>query len=70
MELVSAQIGVIIWQIVMSFHVILFMTAWTMILRNSRLNAPYKLAWMLGTLLLPVLGPVIFFMRRRSFNRA
>lgn len=68
MELVSAQTGVIIWQIFIAFHVILFMTAWTMILLSSRLNAPYTLAWMLGTLLLPVLGPVIFFMRRRSFS--
>lgn len=68
MELVSAPVSMIIWQMFMLLHVVLFMTAWVMLLGNSRLNAPYTLAWMLGTLFLPVLGPVIFFMRRRSFN--
>jgi len=68
MELVSAPIEMIIWQMFMLLHVVLFMTAWVMLLGNSRLNAPYTLAWMLGTLFLPVLGPVIFFMRRRSFS--
>ena len=68
MELVSAPVSMIIWQMFMLLHVVLFMTAWVMLLGNSRLNAPYTLAWMLGTLFLPVLGPVVFFMRRRSFN--
>ncbi|SFG93672.1 PLDc N-terminal domain-containing protein [Pontibacter chinhatensis] len=68
MELVSAPVSMIIWQMFMLLHMVLFMTAWAMILLSSRLNAPYTLAWMLGTLLLPVVGPVIFFMRRRSFS--
>ncbi|OKL38955.1 PLDc N-terminal domain-containing protein [Pontibacter flavimaris] len=69
MELVSAPTGLIIWQMFITLHVILFVIAWVMILRNSRPNAIYTLAWLLGTLLLPVVGPVMYFVRRRSFSR-
>ncbi|WP_394801833.1 PLDc N-terminal domain-containing protein [Pontibacter silvestris] len=48
--------------------VIVFIVSWIMILRTNKLEAIQKIAWLIGTLFLPVIGPVIFFVKYSSFR--
>jgi hypothetical protein len=63
MELVSPGMGLIFWQTVLLSGILLFITAWIVILMTNKLNATNKLVWLLGTLFLPIIGPLIFLLK-------
>jgi hypothetical protein len=64
MELLTPGFGLIIWQLLVILSSLLFVISWVMILTAKNLDATERLTWMLGTLLLPVIGPVIFFVKQ------
>ncbi|MFD2065665.1 PLDc N-terminal domain-containing protein [Pontibacter silvestris] len=68
MELVTPSFGLIVWQTMTFLSVIVFIVSWIMILRTNKLEAIQKIAWLIGTLFLPVIGPVIFFVKYSSFR--
>jgi hypothetical protein len=64
MELLTPGYGLIFWQIIVMLSSLLFVVSWVMILIDKRLDATERLTWMLGTLLLPIIGAVIYFVKR------
>ncbi|MBW7465836.1 hypothetical protein ABID22_001776 [Pontibacter aydingkolensis] len=69
MELVTPGIGLIFWQTVILSGIPLFLISWIMILVTNRLDATHKIVWLIGTLFLPVIGPLIFFIKYPSFKK-
>jgi hypothetical protein len=61
MELISPGLGLIVWQMFVLLTVILFIVSWASLLTSKTLNSRNKLSWLLGTLFLPILGPILFF---------
>ena len=68
MELVTPGLGLIFWQLIMMLTIGLFIVVW-MILISKRLEPNQKIVWLIGTLFLPVVGPLIFFKRFSSFKK-
>ncbi|MBJ6117311.1 PLDc N-terminal domain-containing protein [Pontibacter sp. BT310] len=69
METLTPNVGLIFWQMVIFSGLLLFLISWIMILVTSRLDGINKLIWLLGTLFLPVIGPLLFFFRYSSFKK-
>ncbi|WP_162427791.1 PLDc N-terminal domain-containing protein [Pontibacter pudoricolor] len=69
METVTPDIGLIFWQMVIFSGLPLFLISWIMILVTKRLDATNKLVWLIGTLFLPVIGPLLFFFRYSSLKK-
>jgi hypothetical protein len=49
-----------IWRIFAGISLVLFIVSFVFILVNRQLRDREKILWLLGTLLLPILGPVLF----------
>jgi hypothetical protein len=60
MELLTPGSG-LLFQFTVLTSLFLFILSWTIILANNRLESAKKLAWLLGTLFLPLVGPILFF---------
>ena len=69
MDLLSPGTGLIIWQLFVVAGTLLFITAWIVILRSRHLDATTKLYWMLGTMFLPVIGAVLFFLSHSTLKK-
>lgn len=69
MELVTPSLGLIFWQLIMILTIGLFVVAWMMILISKRLESSQKIVWLIGTLFLPVVGPLIFFIKFPSLKK-
>ncbi len=70
MDLLSPGTGLIIWQLFALTCTLLFITAWVVILRSKSLDSSTKRIWMLATMLIPILGPVLFFVSRSSLKKS
>lgn len=66
MELITPGWGLLLWQVLILITIILFVASWMMILTTKTFDSRDRLSWLLGTLLLPLVGPVLFFIKRRS----
>ncbi len=64
MELLTPGYGLIVWQMLALLGSLLFLISWVMIFTAKNLNTTERLIWMLGTLLLPIVGPVLFLMKQ------
>jgi hypothetical protein len=60
MDIEIPQPVLIIWQIFAAISLLLFIISFIFILMNKKLKDNEKILWLLGTVLLPVLGPVLF----------
>ena len=69
MELLSPGTGLIIWQLFTLLCTLLVIAAWVLIIRSKH-DPTTKLIWMLATLFLPILGPVLFFLSRSSLTKS
>jgi hypothetical protein len=69
METLTPGAGLLVWQIVLPLAFVLWMAAWIMILLTRRLQAADKIVWLIGTLALPIIGPLIFLYRYSSFRK-
>jgi hypothetical protein len=65
MDLIINEPGLIWWQATGLLAIILFVVSWMMILVSKRLVPAQKMVWLLGTLFLPVLGPLVFLLNYR-----
>jgi hypothetical protein len=74
MELLTPGIGLLLWQMLIFVIAILFAVSWIVILKTKTLDSRDRLSWLLGTLFLPIIGPVIFltkfFMTRERENQS
>jgi hypothetical protein len=55
MELLTPDLGLIIFQIIILINIVFFIGSWVVILINDKIKN--KIAWMMGTLFLPIIGP-------------
>lgn len=60
MDIEIPQSVLIIWRIFAGISLLLFIISFIFILINKKLKDNEKILWLLGTVLLPVLGPVLF----------
>jgi len=60
MDIEIPQPVLIIWQIFAGISLLLFIISFIFILVNKKLRDNEKILWLLGTVLLPVLGPILF----------
>jgi len=51
---------VVLWQIFAGISLALFIISFVFIFTNKVLNDKEKILWLLGTVLLPILGPILF----------
>lgn len=51
---------IFIWQLFAGVSLVLFVLSFIFILINKNLPYREKILWLLGTLLLPILGPILF----------
>lgn len=61
MDLLTPGIGLLIWQLFVMITVVLFVLSWIVILTTNRIAQSKKITWLLSTLLLPLVGPILFF---------
>jgi len=50
----------LLWQIVAGIGLVLFLISFVLIFANKELPYREKMLWLLGTLLLPIVGPILF----------
>jgi hypothetical protein len=67
----SGTVGqlIMIWQSFILVALITFVIAWVMILTSKSIEPSQKLVWLLGTLFLPVIGPIIFFSKYSGLKK-
>ncbi|MCX2738396.1 PLDc N-terminal domain-containing protein [Pontibacter anaerobius] len=70
MELITPGIGLIFWQLMTILSIPCFMVAWLLVLFTNKLNPDQKIVWLVSTLFLPVIGPLIFFVKYPFFKKA
>jgi cytochrome c biogenesis protein CcdA len=49
-----------LWQLFAGISLIFFLVSFVFIMINKKLRNQEKLLWLLGTVLLPILGPILF----------
>ncbi len=73
MELLTPGFGLLLWQVIVFGIAALFIVSWIVILKTKTLDSRDRLAWLLATLFLPVIGPLIFltkFLMERQKNQS
>ena len=61
MELLSPDNFLIVWSSFYLVMMLLVLISWTLILTSKTIDSTKKLIWLLGTLYLPVVGPILLF---------
>lgn len=51
---------VILWQVLAGISLVLFIVSFVFILLDKKLRDQEKMLWLLGTVLLPVFGPLLY----------
>jgi hypothetical protein len=69
MERLTPEIGLLVWQILIFVMTILLVVSWIFILKTETLDSRDRLSWLLGTLFLPVIGPLIFLRKYLMIRR-
>ena len=70
MELVTPGLGLILWQLIVVLSIVSFIFAWIVILITNKLGSTQKIVWLIGTMFLPMFGPLILFIKYSSFSKA
>jgi len=70
MDLVTPSPGLILWQLIVVLSIVLFIVAWIVILITNKLGSTQKIVWLIGTMFLPMFGPLILFIKYSSFKKA
>ncbi len=66
MELITPDIGLIIWTILCLLALTLMMVAIFSILKNDFKDTRAKLTWLIGSILLPIIGPILYFQNKNK----
>ncbi|WP_194775841.1 PLDc N-terminal domain-containing protein [Pararhodonellum marinum] len=59
-DVFTSELAWVILKTVSSIAFVLFLVSFVLILMNKRLQVRDKFLWLLGSLLLPILGPILF----------
>lgn len=70
MDLGTVSQLIMIWQSFILVALISFAIAWVKLLTSKSIESSQKLVWLLGTLFLPVIGPIIFFSKYSGLKKA
>jgi hypothetical protein len=62
MIVLAAGIGFLLWDIATYTGIFLLVVSWILIVTNKKLSYWTKVSWIVITLILPVLGPVVYFL--------
>jgi hypothetical protein len=68
MQILNLDYGLIIFQAFVLITILLFIISWTIILLTKWIEPTKKLIWLIGTSLLPIVGPVLFFVSLKSLK--
>jgi hypothetical protein len=69
MELLSPENFMMIWLSLYLVIILLVLVSWTLILTAKNITPTTKLIWFLGTLYLPVIGPILLFFSLTTLKR-
>ena len=69
MTVLTPDLGLLLWTIMILFHFALIVTAARQLFSISSLGFKNKLIWLSCMSLLPVIGPVLFFLFRNQVMR-
>jgi TRAP-type C4-dicarboxylate transport system permease small subunit len=69
MELLSPGYGLLFFQSVILISILLFTISWIIILLNNQIESTKKIVWLIATLFLPIIGPVLFFISFRNLYK-
>jgi hypothetical protein len=70
MELLTPGQGLILWQMLIVINIFLFAVSWIIILTTKVLDSRDRLSWLLATLLLPIVGPLLFLIKLKATKKA
>jgi hypothetical protein len=62
MIVLAAGIGFLLWDIATYASLFLLVISWLLIVANKKLSYWTKVSWIVATLILPVLGPMLYFL--------
>ena len=68
MELLTPGSFLVIWQLFYLMTILLALISWTLVL-TAKIDPTKKLIWLLGTLFLPVIGPILLFFSLSKLKR-
>lgn len=60
MEILTPEISLVVWQTLQIAHIVLFIIASIDIL-GSAFSKNDKLTWFISSLIIPILGPILYF---------
>ncbi len=66
MEIITPDIGLFIWTFLSLINLILLFIALFSILRNEFYDSKTKLAWIIGVILLPIVGSILYLKNRNK----
>ncbi|MFZ2906626.1 MAG: PLDc N-terminal domain-containing protein [Cyclobacteriaceae bacterium] len=69
MELLTPGYGLLLFQLIILMAILLLAISWVIILLNNRLESGKKIVWLIGTGLLPLIGPILFFISYKNLNK-
>ncbi len=69
MELLTPGSFLVIWQLFYLMTILLALISWTLVLTAKRIDPTKKIIWLLGTLFLPVIGPILLFLSLSKLKR-
>ncbi len=69
MTVLTPDLGLLLWTIMILFHIALIVTAARQLFSIRSFGFKSKLIWLSGISLVPVMGPVLFFLFRNQVKR-
>jgi hypothetical protein len=69
MTVLTPDLGLLLWTIMILFHIALMVTAARQLFSIASLGFKTKLIWLSFMCLVPVIGPVLFFLFRNQVKR-
>ncbi len=66
MELTTPDIRLFIWTILCLLALALMLVTIFSILKNDFKDTKIKLTWLIGSILLPIIGPILYFQNKKK----
>ena len=63
MDLLTPGLSLLMWQLAIGAVTGLAIISWIILLSTNKLDPRDRLSWLIGTLLLPILGPLLFLIK-------
>jgi hypothetical protein len=66
MELITPSYGLLIWTLLNILALTLMLSAVFSILKNDFKDSNSKLTWLIGSIFLPIVGPILYFQKKNN----